>query len=86
MLKINADNISSLIDSVYNFKSLYNDSVIIDTNIVLLMPNQAELDTHNFFNFFSIDSLYELSSLKNNVDELVKIFPSMEDDIELLDL
>jgi len=86
MLKIDADNISSLIDSVCNFKSLYNDSVVVDTNAVLLMSNQAEFDTHNFFNFFSIDSLYELSSLKNNVDELVKIFPSMEDDIELLDL
>jgi hypothetical protein len=24
--------------------------------------------------------------LKNNVDELVKVFPSMEDDIEILDL
>jgi hypothetical protein len=30
--------------------------------------------------------MIELSTLKNDVDELVKIFPALGDDIELLDL
>jgi hypothetical protein len=40
----------------------------------------------NPFKFLDLESLIELSLVKNDVDELVKIFPSMEDNIEVLDL
>jgi hypothetical protein len=87
MLDIDSNNISLLTELISNFKSLYNDSVVIDSDIFFLFREKIEFSaTHNFFNFFSIDSLHELSTIKNNVEELIKIFPSIEDDIELLDL
>jgi hypothetical protein len=87
MLDINSNNISLFTELISNFRSSYNDSVITDADIFFLIHEKTEFaNAGNFFNFFSIDSLYELSTIKNNVEELIKIFPSIEDDIELLDL
>jgi hypothetical protein len=59
----------------------------MDLDLDLLSNNGSTfLNSPNLFNFLPVDSMQDLSTVKNNVDELAKIFPSMEDDIELLDL
>ena len=70
------------------FKSTYNESIIIDLDVSHITNSTYDFNNENLnvFNSVSIDKLVELSALKSEVDELTKIFPSMEDDIELLDL
>jgi hypothetical protein len=85
MFNINPDNILFLTDIMSDFKNIYNDSIVLDINVLTTAGGELR-GIDNAFNFFSIELLQELSNLKNNVDELVKVFPSMEDDIEILDL
>ena len=85
MFNVNSDNILFLTNVMSDFKNIYNDSIILDINVPITTGNELK-NVDNAFNFFSIEQLQELSNLKNNVDELVKVFPSMEDDIEILDL
>jgi hypothetical protein len=72
-----------------DFKSVYNDSIVLNLNptqfsgLVDINFKDIELNT---FSFLSLDDMISLSEAKNNVDELVKIFPSLADEIELLDL
>jgi hypothetical protein len=66
---------------------IYNDSVLLDFNTNIFNVFEAKSNENlNIFSFLSLDDMIELSTLKNNVDELIKVFPSLEDDIELLDL
>jgi hypothetical protein len=81
------ENDSLSISSVLNeFIGLHNNSVILDLNTELFNIFEFNNVDFNIFSFLSLDSMIELSTVKNNVDELVKVFPSLEDDIELLDL
>ena len=88
MYSINSSNFLSFSALLEEFKSIYNESIIIDLDVSHIMVNNYKFgdENLNIFNSISIDKLTELSALKNEVDELTKIFPSMEDDIELLDL
>ena len=70
-------------------KSVFSDSIVLDFSSINLglfniEPNLST--TSNTFSFLQLDQVAELSLLKNNVDELVKIFPDMDDTIESLDL
>lgn len=88
MYSIDSSNFLSFSALLEEFKSIYNESIIIDLDVSHIMVNNYKFgdENLNIFNSISIDKLTELSALKNEVDELTKIFPSMEDDIELLDL
>jgi len=70
------------------FNCVYNDSIILELNFTINFDKDAlaQLPSLNSFVEESLERAIELTQLKNNVDELVKIFPSMEDDIEILDL
>jgi hypothetical protein len=73
---------------IKEFNNLYNDSIVLNLNFDLPLVSISPTDTSNL-NIFSniyLNEAVELTRLKNDVDELVKIFPSMEDDIEILDL
>jgi hypothetical protein len=71
------------------YKYIYNELISLDFDIsVFNIFNSGASNTldSNIFSFLSLDSMLELSSIKNDIDQLVKVFPSIEDDIELLDL
>ena len=88
MYNIDSSNFLSFSALLEEFKSIYNDSVIIDLSIGHMIDGHYNFNNEslNVFNSINISTLIELSTLKGEVDELTKIFPSMEDDIELLDL
>jgi hypothetical protein len=88
MYNIDSSNFLSFSALLEEFKSIYNESIIINLDINHIIVNNYNFNDEslNIFNSISIDKLAELSTLKGEVDKLTKIFPSMEDDIELLDL
>jgi hypothetical protein len=88
MYSIDSSNFLSFSALLEEFKSIYNESIIIDLDVNHITNSSYNFNDEsiNVFNSISIDKLAELSALKGEVDELTKIFPSMEDDIELLDL
>jgi hypothetical protein len=70
------------------FKSTYNESIILELSTSHILDNSYKFDNLdiNVFNSLSLNNLIELSTIKSEVDELTKILPSMDEDIELLDL
>jgi len=88
MYDINKDNFLSFSALLEEFKSTYNESIILELNTSHITDNSYKFDNLdiNVFNSLSLDSLVELSTIKSEVDELTKILPSMDEDIELLDL
>jgi len=71
------------------FSQVYNDSVILDLDFqdTQIFSGLTTLDSKvNLFSFLDLSEAIELSKIKNEVDELVKVFPSLEDSIEVLDL
>lgn len=87
VLKIDDTNFLTLSSVLSEIKHVYSDSIITNFNFSdLNLLNSSEYDNFNMFSFMSLDSMIENSKLKNDVDELVKVFPSLEDDIEILDL
>jgi hypothetical protein len=88
MYDINKDNFLSFSSLLEEFKNTYNESIILDLNTSHIIDNSYKFDNLdiNVFNSLSLDSLVELSTIKSEVDELTKILPSMDEDIELLDL
>jgi hypothetical protein len=88
MFNLNSSNFLSFPTLINEFNYIFNDSIIIDINTSDL-SEISKLDfaeNINLFNSIPIETIHDLSALKNEVEELIKIFPSMEDDIELLDL
>jgi len=89
MLGLNSDNFYNFSHIINEFRYIYSDSIILDmdmrANYAVYQDLQRSINT-DFFNFIDLESLVDLSTVKNDVDELVKIFPSMEDNIEVLDL
>jgi hypothetical protein len=85
---LNEKNLNHFSSIANEFSFIYSDSVVSDFNFSIFLNEKLNIneDLTNIFDFIPIETIAEISSLKNNVDELVKIFPSMEDDIELLDL
>jgi hypothetical protein len=88
MYDINKDNFLSFSAMLEEFKNTYNESIILDLSTSHIMDNSYKFDNLdiNVFNSLSLDSLVELSTIKSEVDELTKILPSMDEDLELLDL
>jgi hypothetical protein len=85
----NLDENESITTSSFSSEliEMYNDSVLLDFNTSIFNVFEPKSEENlNVFSFLSLDDMIELSTLKNNVDELIKVFPSLEDDIELLDL
>ena len=89
LLQTDANSFFDTPNSISEFKFLYSDLVGLDFDISTLnafnVGSLEKLDS-NLFSFLSLDNMIELSSIKNDVEQLVKIFPSIEDDLELLDL
>jgi hypothetical protein len=87
--KIDEDSFITLSTSLNEYRYIYNDLVMLDFDTSILgsfnMDSTQTLES-NIFSFLSLESMIDLSSLKNDIDQLVKVFPSIEDDIELLDL
>jgi hypothetical protein len=88
MYKLDSSNLLSFSSMIDEFNYVYNDSIILELNFTINFDKVtlSQLSNLNTFVEESLDKAIELTQLKNNVDELVKIFPSMEDDIEILDL
>ena len=89
MLKVNSENFYDFSYIISGFKYIYTDSIvlIIDTRFSYSISQELRLaQKTNLFKFLGLGPLIDLSLAKNDVDELVKIFPSMEDNIEVLDL
>jgi hypothetical protein len=89
MLGVNSENFHDFSHIISEFKYIYSDSIVLDLNAQAGYNMSRELQSAqeaNPFKFLDLESLIELSLVKNDVDELVKIFPSMEDNIEVLDL
>jgi hypothetical protein len=88
MYKLDSSNLLSFSSMIDEFNYVYNDSIILELNFTINFDivTLSQLSNLNTFVEESLDKAIELTQLKNNVDELVKIFPSMEDDIEILDL
>jgi len=86
IFKVNENEFLLNLPTLYDFREVYDNSIILEFDKELFnVFDFAKFDS-NFFSFLSLNDMIELSSIKNNVDELTKIFPSLEDDIELLDL
>jgi hypothetical protein len=88
MYDINKDNFLSFSSLLEEFKSTYNESIILELSTSHILDNSYKFDNLdiNVFNSLSLNNLIELSTIKSEVDELTKILPSMDEDIELLDL
>jgi hypothetical protein len=90
MFNLDESNFSNVTSFLSEFRYIFSDSIVLDLNPAHLTFNNGLLasasDNFNVFSFLSLDEMIELSTLKNDVDELVKIFPALGDDIELLDL
>ena len=89
MLGVNSENFHDFSHIISEFKYIYSDSIVLDINTQVSYSMLHELQSAqeaNLFKFLDLESLINLSLVKNDVDELVKIFPSMEDNIEVLDL
>jgi hypothetical protein len=87
--KIDENSFITITTTLNEYRSVYNDLVTLDFDTSVLGNfniDSAQALESNIFSFLSLDSMIELSSLKNDIDQLVKVFPSIEDDIELLDL
>ena len=87
--KIDENSFVTLSTSLNEYKCIYNDLVILDFDTSVLgsfNANSTQTLESNIFSFLSLESMIDLSALKNDIDQLVKVFPSIEDDIELLDL
>jgi len=86
---LNDSNFNYISLTLNEFRQVYNDSVILDLDFksTQLFSGLADVDSkENLFSFLDLSEVAELSKIKNEVDELVKIFPSLEDSIEVLDL
>jgi len=89
MLGVNSENFYDFPYIIREFKYIYSDSIVLAINTRFSYSISRELQLAqeaNLFKFLDLESLIDLSLVKNDVDELVKIFPSMEDNIEVLDL
>jgi hypothetical protein len=86
IFKVNENEFLLNLPALYDFSEFYDSSIVLEFNKeVFTIFDFAKVDS-NFFSFLSLNDMIELSAIKNNVDDLTKIFPSLEDDIELLDL
>ena len=89
MLGVNPENFYDFSHIMSEFKYIYSDSIVlnISTQVSYSTPQKLQsAQEANLFKFLDLESLIDISLVKNDVDELVKIFPSMEDNIEVLDL
>lgn len=88
MYKLETSNFLSYCSILEDYKLIYNDSIAVDLDTSRIIANGQffEVQDINFFPFISFSDLESLSTLKNEVEELVKIMPDLASDIELLDL
>jgi hypothetical protein len=89
LFQINENSLVTRLTSTGDFQPTYSDLVGLDFDISVLSTynlGSVEKLEFNLFSFLPLDSMIELSSVKNDIDQLVKVFPSLEDEIELLDL
>ena len=78
--KVDENSFTTISTTLNEYRYIYNDLVTLDfdTN-VLNSFNIESVQTleSNVFSFLSLDSMIELSCLKNDVDQLIKVFPSI---------
>jgi hypothetical protein len=87
--QISENSFLSISTTLSEYQRIYYDLASVDFDLstfsVFSLGSTDKLDS-NIFSFLSLDNMIELSSIKNDVEQLVKAFPSIEDDIEMLDL
>jgi hypothetical protein len=87
--QISENSFLSISTTLSEYQRIYYDltSVDFDLNILSIfsLGSTDKVDS-NIFSILSLDNMIELSSVKNDVEQLVKAFPAIEDDIEMIDL
>jgi hypothetical protein len=73
-------------DGLFN-KYLSNQGFSLDINSMFNNSNYFSVEDLSVINTIpSLDELERLSSLKNDVDSMIRVFPSLEDIIEDVDM
>jgi hypothetical protein len=92
MFSVSSSDSNAFSNSISSFDGFFNrylsDQVFnLDVNSMFNSSNYFSVEDLSVINTIpSLDELERLSSLKNDVDSMIRVFPSLEDVIEDVDM